>query len=65
MASTRTDVSDAQRAKMREYLRLGYQCCVITYDGSVVPGYADYMLEIVLDSLDLSGVDPHGVIGLI
>lgn len=46
------DVTARERREMRRYRQLGYTVCVLHGDGGVVPGYHDFMLEIVLDERD-------------
>jgi hypothetical protein len=41
-----------QRKRFREFIRQGYSIAIVLPDGSLCPGYADYMIEFVLDELE-------------
>lgn len=42
-----------QRRQIRAYQQVGYTFCVIDDKGRVVPGYSDWVLEYILDELDI------------
>lgn len=45
-------MTPAQRHKLREFYRRGYTMAVIDKDGNLIPGYNDWMIEVVLDLLE-------------
>ena len=50
--AAKSRLSPAQKRAIRHYSRLGYAICAIAEEGDVVPGYADWQIEVVLDELD-------------
>ena len=45
-------LTKAQRRQIDDYYLQGYTMCIIHADGGVVPGYADWILEYVLQEIE-------------
>jgi len=42
-----------QRKQIRAYVEIGYTACIIDEQGRVVPAYSDWVIEYILDELDI------------
>ena len=49
----RLHATDEQRRKMQDYLAQGYTMATVLEDGSLCPGYSDWVIEYELDMRDL------------